>query len=399
MISSLLLVTFQNSHSHATAYTDTNYNIGRYIQEDANNVGYGATAITCGILSINGILAIGSDGTNLPNYAIDNNLKTRWSNLGLGSWIRLDLGKQMTICSVDIAWYRGNLRQNNFVISVSSDGITFTTVFAGTSSGTTSSFEKYTLPSNTNGRYVRITVNGNTENQWASIREIRVNGYSTSPPPPPPPSGSVLYDNFEGSTYTLADGQTSPNGKWIDNFNGFGSAGVQGDGTGTNNVFFMYPGTSTSPIETHANSVSSTQKFSDFQLDMDVKTVQQLRRNSPPNPWEAATVLFRETDAFHYYAFVVKPNGIEFDKKDCNSCTDPVQGQQFLVTASSPTLKIGAWSHWRITAIGNHITITVDGNNVIDYIDQTMSPQLSSGSVVMYNEDAYAQFDNIYITK
>ena len=69
-----------------------------------------------------------------------------------------------------------------------------------------------------------------------------------------------------------------------------------------------------------------------------------------------------------------------------------------MVTASSPTLKIGAWSYWKITAIGNHITISVDGNKVVDYIDQTMSPQLSSGAVVMYNEDAHVNFDNVYIT-
>ena len=73
-------------------------------------------------------------------------------------------------------------------------------------------------------------------------------------------SGS-LYDNFEGGTYTLSDGQTSPNGKWLDNFNGFGSAGVQDDGTGTNNVFFETPAVSTSPSQTHATLVTSTQKW------------------------------------------------------------------------------------------------------------------------------------------
>jgi hypothetical protein len=230
----------------------------------------------------------------------------------------------------------------------------------------------------------------------SNIATVTITVNAASPPPPPPQR--LLYDNFEGGTYTLSDGQTSPNGKWIDNFNGYGSAGVKDDGTGTNNVFFEIPATSTAPSETHATAVSSTQKFSNFELDIDAKTVQQLRQNSPPNPWEAATVLFRQTGYFHYYAFVLKPNGIEFDKKDCNTCTDPVQGQQFLVTASSPTLNIGAWSHWNITAIGNHITISVDGNKVVDYIDPTMSTQLSSGAVEMYTEDANVNFDNVYIT-
>jgi hypothetical protein len=210
--------------------------------------------------------------------------------------------------------------------------------------------------------------------------------------------GSNLYDNFEGSTYMLSDGQTSPNGKWIDKFNGFGSAGVQDDGTGTNKVFFERPATSTSPSQTHSTLVTSTQKWGNFDLDIDVKTIRQLRQNSSPNPWEVAWIFFRQTDTFHYYAFLVKPNGIEFDKKDCNTCTDSVQGQQFLVTASSPTLKIGGWSHWTITAIGNHFTISVDGNKIVDYVDQTMSQQLSSGSIAMYTEDANVNFDNVIVT-
>jgi Domain of Unknown Function (DUF1080)/F5/8 type C domain/Bacterial Ig domain len=210
-------------------------------------------------------------------------------------------------------------------------------------------------------------------------------------------SGS-LYDNFEGGKYTLSDGKTSPNAKWLDNFNGFGSAGVQDDVTGTNNVFFETPAVSTSTSQTHSTLVTSTQKWGNLELDIDVKTVQQQRQNSSPNPWEVAWIFFRQTDTFHYYAFLVKPTGIEFDKKDCNTCTNSVQGQQFLVTASSPTLKIGGWSHWKITAIGNHITISVDGNKVIDYVDQTMSQQLSSGAIGMYTEDANVNFDNIFVT-
>ena len=72
------------------------------------------------------------------------------------------------------------------MISVSNDGTAFTNVFTGKSSGTTLSSEKYNLPANTVGRYVRITVNGNTQNNYASITEIDVYGSSggadTTPP-------------------------------------------------------------------------------------------------------------------------------------------------------------------------------------------------------------------------
>src|SRR6266487_4792876 len=139
---------------------------------------------TCQKLPTGNAVANGDDG-NLPANAIDNNLNTRWSNLGIGSWIQTDLGEQKTICSVNIAWYVGNVRQNNFVISISNDGSTFTDVFTGKSSGTTLSPESYNLPANTVGRFVRITVNGNTQNNWASITEIAVNGFGGTSPPPP----------------------------------------------------------------------------------------------------------------------------------------------------------------------------------------------------------------------
>jgi hypothetical protein len=212
-----------------------------------------------------------------------------------------------------------------------------------------------------------------------------------------PVASSTLYDDFQGPRYSLKDGQISPNGKWHNFYNGGGASGTALVNS-FNKIFYMYPKTSTSPSETHASAVETTQKFSNFELSFIVKTVKQLRLNSPPNPWEAATIFFRHTDTWHYYAFVVKTNGIEFDKKDCNTCTDPVQGQRFLVTLSNPKLKIGVYSNWKITAIGNHITIAVNGIKVIDYIDYTMSSKLGSGSIVMYNEDARAHFDNFYIT-
>jgi hypothetical protein len=133
-----------------------------------------STLATCEKLPITTVTASGNDG-NVPSNVVDNNLGTRWSNLGQGSWIQFDLGSKKSICSVDIAWYRGDIRQNNFVISVSDDGTTFTNKLTGTSNLGTAA-EKYTLPGGTEGRYVRITVNGNTENDWASINEISVFG-------------------------------------------------------------------------------------------------------------------------------------------------------------------------------------------------------------------------------
>ena len=141
--------------------------------------GFSTTTTNCTKLPIVTATASGNDG-NLPTNVLDNNLNTRWSNLGVGSFIQADLGGQKSICSVDIAWYRGNPRVNNFVISVSSDGTTFTNVFTGKSSGTILSAEKYSLPTSITTRFVRVTVNGNTENNWASITELSVDGFSNN---------------------------------------------------------------------------------------------------------------------------------------------------------------------------------------------------------------------------
>src|SRR5437016_2410521 len=154
--------------------------ISSSMQNSYAQIGIGTRAAnTCQKLPITRVTASGNDG-HLPANVLDNNLNTRWSNLGAGSWIQADLGSNMNICSVVIAWYNGNQRQNNFVISVSNDGTTFTNVFTGKSSGTTLSFETYVLPGGTTGRYVRVTVNGNTVNNWASITELRVDGFSTA---------------------------------------------------------------------------------------------------------------------------------------------------------------------------------------------------------------------------
>jgi predicted phosphodiesterase len=119
--------------------------------------------------------------TRFPaSNVLDNNINTRWSNSDIGSWIQLDLGTGKNICSVDIAWHEGNQRQNNFTISASNDGIKFSNILNSNSSGNTSSYEEYNI-SDTNARYLRVTVNGNTLNSYAGIAEISIKEVSQLP--------------------------------------------------------------------------------------------------------------------------------------------------------------------------------------------------------------------------
>jgi Bacterial Ig-like domain/Domain of Unknown Function (DUF1080) len=204
-----------------------------------------------------------------------------------------------------------------------------------------------------------------------------------------------LYDNFQGSTYALKDGMTSPNGKWLDKWNGYGQAGVKT--LSGNNIFYQIPKASTKSSETHSGLVVSKQKFSDITLDIDMKTYKQTRQNSPPNAWEAAWVMWRWVDLYHHYYFVIKTNGIEFGKKD-TSCN--CEKQVFLKTGTSPKLQIGAWNHIKISSIGKHTTIWVGGVKVVDMNDPSYnSAKMSSGFIGLYTEDASVGFDNVYIGK
>jgi hypothetical protein len=134
------------------------------------------SSLICASLPVSGIATSGDDGVNVPSRAIDKNIDTRWSSLGLGSWIQLDLGQVNTICSVGINWHRGNERVNSFVISVSTDGNAFTNVFSGKSDGASLTEQNYNFQSMA-GRFVRVTVTGNTQNNWVSIAELKIYGH------------------------------------------------------------------------------------------------------------------------------------------------------------------------------------------------------------------------------
>lgn len=138
------------------------------------------TSNTCKAQPLSIIRTSGSQSGGPPQYSVDNNLNTAWSKSGLPAWIQVNSGSGKVICSVDVAWYRGNFRQIDFVISVWNSNIQkWVNVFSGTSSGSTAGFERYNFR-DVNSAYVMIRVDGNSEADWASISEIDVNGYTGS---------------------------------------------------------------------------------------------------------------------------------------------------------------------------------------------------------------------------
>jgi hypothetical protein len=121
------------------------------------------------------------DGDTVPRNTIDKNYNTRWASYGIGSFIQIELEPDKIMCALDIAWYRGDVRTYDFTVSTSNDGSNFVNAFSSTSSGNTNLFERHLIPDNLQAKYIRITVNGNTENSWAAISEVRVMSKPLSP--------------------------------------------------------------------------------------------------------------------------------------------------------------------------------------------------------------------------
>ncbi|HJU34039.1 MAG TPA: family 16 glycoside hydrolase [Nitrososphaera sp.] len=211
-----------------------------------------------------------------------------------------------------------------------------------------------------------------------------------------------LYDDFEGPTYKITDNQTSPNGKWLNKYSGFGSSGTVtikslSPSDRNNTVLYQEPKTSTSLNETHGALTLTTQTYQDVEMSLKVKTHKQLRQNSAPNPWEVAWIILRYQDDWHHYYFILKPNGVELGKKQNENRAEE---QIFLHTANEPKLKIDEWNTWHIKMSGNHIEIWLkmadeSWQQVIDYRDN--SPMVGPGNIGLYTEDAHVEFDDVYI--
>lgn len=143
------------------------------------------------------------DNDELMNV-LDGDSETEWSAGDLGSFLQVDLGDVKKICSVDASWSEGDEKSNNFVVSVSKDGTAFADVLRGSSSGTTESKEHYELPPS-DGRYLRITFYGDSENdEDVTLRELTVNTMSTNEIP-----STVSGGSGEGIPF-IRDPQSTP---------------------------------------------------------------------------------------------------------------------------------------------------------------------------------------------
>ncbi|KYG08104.1 hypothetical protein BE21_25570 [Sorangium cellulosum] len=113
----------------------------------------------------------------------DGNLATRWSGRGKGAYVTADLGAAQSICGVSLGWYNGGVdgRVYDYALSTSTDGRNFSPLVSGKSLPSTS-LQPIEFQS-VDARYVRLTVNGNTVNDYASVTELQITG-SAAPASP-----------------------------------------------------------------------------------------------------------------------------------------------------------------------------------------------------------------------
>src|SRR5687767_14486155 len=132
--------------------------------------------------------------SNAPANTVDNNLSTRWSGNGTGAWIRYDLGSPRTLVQIRVAVYQGNARRNGFDLQLSLDGLSWSTVFSGQNSGTTTAEQPYDFAPQS-ARFVRYvgrgaTLNSGSTSTWNSVTEVSLFAAAVSVTPTPTPTPS-----------------------------------------------------------------------------------------------------------------------------------------------------------------------------------------------------------------
>ena len=209
----------------------------------------------------------------------------------------------------------------------------------------------------------------------------------------------IFRDDFASSSWSLKDGQNSPDGKWYCRYAGFGETRiVTYKGT---KAMKLRPALPATPDGTRACSTVARQKFKDFDMTVYMSTEKQTRVNG--NNWETAWIFFRLTDqSHHYYVYLQKDGGLELGKKDMDVWEER---QVFLKVTDLPPFQFSKWYKVRILCVGYHIKVWVDDVKYIDIEDNGKignfgnvaphppSAQMLEGFIGPYCEDAEVYFD------
>jgi hypothetical protein len=108
-----------------------------------------------------------------PTAVLDGSLEpeSRWSAQGDGAWIQFDLGTAGPLEGIDIAFYRGDSRQQYFDIEIADQSGNWQTAYSGASNGRDLDFQRIAIAPQS-ARLVRIVGHGTNVNNWNSLTEV-----------------------------------------------------------------------------------------------------------------------------------------------------------------------------------------------------------------------------------
>lgn len=108
---------------------------------------------------------------NPPQQVNDGNFETRFAVDGDNEWVQLDYGKVVEADAYAIAYYKGTERISYYDILISEDGINYTTIFEGQTSGETDYFELFKT-GKIKLRYLKLVGHQTSAGAWNSPTEI-----------------------------------------------------------------------------------------------------------------------------------------------------------------------------------------------------------------------------------
>ena len=105
----------------------------------------------------------------------NNNPHVKWSATGKSSWVQLDLGKEKSICNLQIGFTNGDKTINFFTIHTSTDEVHFVSHGSAQNTGMNSGMEKFTFSdSPVTARFVKLIFHGNTMGDTYKLDDLNV---------------------------------------------------------------------------------------------------------------------------------------------------------------------------------------------------------------------------------
>lgn len=95
-----------------------------------------------------------------------------WTAYGDEQWLEFEFEAVRTVSSIEIYFVDGEKAKTKFDILLSPDGTVWNKVFSGESDGKTKGFEKFLMPAESRGKYMKLIGHGNNIDKWTKINEI-----------------------------------------------------------------------------------------------------------------------------------------------------------------------------------------------------------------------------------